>query len=221
MAVTKLQKPTTDSPVGFQTINTFVSNVESFKTDFEKEHAPDRLIAPVPGSLSIFENFPQDAASILVSEGGAHDSPLIPRGAAAVVATSADVFDISTYDVSLVKAHGALTTMQVLGTGVYFFPMDGFAEVWGRATPRSQTGSTFAWRFPVDAKVQPDVSGLLVRTFRLQNPDAVNDIMYPFHTGFFLVAYGRRGSASSVPGGTRRRDEGLSPDPMDPGEDAG
>lgn len=204
MPFTKVPKACTDAGVGLQSLNALSSNSASLKAELEVEHSPEQSLLPAAqAAQGAFEGLPQFAgiASVDASFGaGAHDDIHVARGTAVVLQTSTDPSLVTAFGVKLSSVSGALQSIQVISTGVYFFPMDGWAEVWGKATARMEvlTGSGIGL-VPVDARVYPDVSGLVVRTFRLQNPDAVNDIMYPFHTGFYLVAFGRRTAAPTAP----------------------
>jgi hypothetical protein len=206
MAYSKVPKLCQDAPAGVQTVNGLGSNLESLRTDLEREHSALTATADVPiiGGGNSNYSFPTGGVDIETgsADAGKHDHPLIPRGEAYVAqVTSGDPFIISSYGVQLYAKAGCLQSMQVLDTGVYFFPISGFARVWGRATALADsllTGIT------VDARVQPGTptgsgaTGLIVKTFRIQD-NGTDDEMLAFHTGFHLLAFGRRDPMPTAP----------------------
>lgn len=214
MAFAKKPKLCQDAPAGLQHLNGLNDNLDSFKTDFELEHAPLSAASQFPSANVGHNNFepplsPLGGEVTLVAASGAHEHPLVPRGMAFVgqVTSLGDPTVISSYGVQLVAAAGCLQTLEVLDTGVYFFAISGFAKVWGHGTVQSDLVSPLLAGLAHDIKVQPGVqsstgaTGLVVRTFRLQENGSSQDELLPFHTGFFLVAYGRRSITPSPPAG--------------------
>lgn len=203
MAITKMPKACQDAPLGYQTVNALAAGAESMRNELGVEHTPEAISNASAGNFhgsGIFESAPgsANAQSVAVALGaGVHDHPLIQRGMAVVklLATAAGPTITSTV-ARLTYASGIVSSMQTLSSGVYFFPIDGWAELWGRATPRIVASSI---RTQVDARVYPDAGGLVVRTFQLWKVDTVNDIMGPYPCGFFLSVWARRaGAAQSV-----------------------
>lgn len=201
MTFKKVQKPCSGAPAGLQTFNALGDNADSLRLDLEIEHAP---LAADNGSASWSVNpggyaMPHSLAltqDVLSALPGVHDSPLIARGVAVVLQTTGPDPTITTnYGAQLWRQSGCLQSMKVLGTGVYFFPVSGYTKVWGRATAHVNTSG--ATGIPTDARVYPGQfsgtgsQGLLVKTFRIQTVSG-QDILYPFHTGFYLTAFGRR-----------------------------
>ena len=200
MAFTKQPKLCQDAPAGVETFNRLADNLDSLRADLELEHGPlnseDEGSPGGPGT--------EDE---LAATAGKHEHPLLPRGGAVVKQTTSDPTLISAYGVQLVNAVGCLQSMQVLDVGVYFFPITGFSKVWGKGTPNPERVSPIISGLPQDIKVQPGeqvgtgATGLVVRTFRLQENDAGHDEMLPFHCGFSLVAFGRRSTTPAPPSG--------------------
>jgi len=202
MAFAKTPKLCQDAPAGLQQLNGMADNLDSLKSDLELEHAPLITSFPAAGGVIGHGNYSGGHSPVGSADQGSdgapgrHETELVARGVAYVAQqTNGSIFILSTYGVQLWSSSGCLRSLQVLSTGVYFFPITGFSKVWGRATPAAQ-GSTLSP--PVDARVQPGAptgtggTGLIVKTFRLQDDGGGNDVMLPFHTGFHLVAYGRR-----------------------------
>jgi hypothetical protein len=187
-----------DAAAGYQFFNGLAENLDSFKQDMALEHVPlDNDTPPIGGNTTYGSSTdPTDAGDGMPGE---HDTPFVSRGVAYVEANSTVLLGT----VRLRMAAGCLQSMQIIDTGVYFFPITGFTKVWGKATPwHFELGDILADP-PIgelvveDARVQPatpqgaGTTGLIVKTFKLQGVGG-NDILAPYHTGFYLVAYGRR-----------------------------
>jgi hypothetical protein len=198
MAFSKKPKLCTNAPAGLQQINGLTDNLESLRTELETEHTgvfvePEETVAQVePGGFEPgFGTIDVDAA-----HPGAHDSPLIPRGAAYIQQTT-DAGSATT--VRMYFREGCIQSMQIVSTGVYFFPIDGFAAVWGRATPY---GSDVVPALDVKVTTAtPDDelgTGLIVRTYMKQTAGSGVIGLFAYHTGFYLLAYGRRTPATAA-----------------------
>lgn len=200
MAFVKRPKLCQDAPAGLETFNGLSDNLDSLRSDLELDHgALNNEGEGGPGGPDI-----EDEAA---ATAGRHDHPLVPRGIAVVRQTTTDPTLISTYGVQLVNAFGCLQSMTVLDVGEYFFPITGFARVWGKGTPEPERASPILAGIAQDIKVQPGTqvgtgaTGLVVRTFRLQENDDGEDELLPFHCGFSLIAFGRRNVTPSPPTG--------------------
>ncbi|MBK7858405.1 MAG: hypothetical protein IPJ65_07235 [Archangiaceae bacterium] len=193
MAFERRPKWCQDGPATFQQLNALGANLESLKTDLGLEHSPlDEGSGPSIGITLGNPNFTPptsiDGQFDVGATPGVHESPLIARGAAYVAQYIGAGGVVS---VQLYSAWGSVQTMQVLGTGVYFFPVSGFGKLWGKATPWGNAVTP-----ALDARVSPGsgagVSGLAVRTSMQQlNGDGELELL-PYHTGFHLLCFGRR-----------------------------
>lgn len=202
MAFTKQPKLCQDAPAGVETFNRLNDNLDSLKTDFELEHlsldAADQPGESGPPAGGVDGDDPISAGA------GAHDHPLIPRGFAYVRQVTTDPTLISTYGVGLANSFGCLQLMTVLDVGVYFFPISGLSRAWGHATIHPEQVNPILAGIAQQIRVQPSdptgtgATGLVVRTLRLQENDSGEDELLPFHTGFNLVAYGRRGELPTI-----------------------
>lgn len=209
MAFTKTPKLCQNAPAGLQSLNPLADNLESFKVDLELEHTGFSAVADLPVANIGDSNW---EGPVIIAEGeetistaGQHDHPLVPRGMAVVAQVTGDPTLFETYGVQLAAAAGCLQSMEVISTGIYFFPIGGFVKVWGHGAVQSDIVTPNLGGLAHDIKVQPGVqsgtgaTGLVVRTLRLQVNGSSEDELLPFHTGFFLVAYGRRAATPQTP----------------------
>ena len=191
MAFTKQPKLCQDAPAGVETFNRLNDNLDSFVTDFTVAHVPLENEEAAGAGVGLIDGSTVDAA-------GTHDHPLIPRGAAIVRQVTSDPTLIETYGVQLISGFGCLATMDVLDVGHYFFPINGFVKVWGKGTIHPEAVSPILAGIAQRITVQPGIqsgtgaTGLVVRTLRVQENDSGEDELLPFHTGFGLIAFGRR-----------------------------
>lgn len=208
MSFAKKPKLCQDAAAGYQYFNGLNENLDSFKNELGLEHVPLDNDGPPIGGNSTYTGStdPTDAAD---GEPGQHDHPLIPRGVAYVEANSSVILGT----VHVRSAAGCLSSLTIISTGVYFMPITGFSKVWGKATPWHIGLGAILPDPPVgalvaeDARVQPatpqgtGTTGLIIKTFRLQSVGG-HDILAPYHTGFYVVAFGRRTEQPAPPSRT-------------------
>lgn len=205
MAYSKVPKACSDGPVGFQTINALGANLDSLKAELELEHTAVELPEDnvkttgwTPPITSITGDVLNGGGLDKTTGGGKHNHPLIARGIARVetgptLSTSADT-------VYLYHAAGVVTDMQVIDTGVYFFPIAGLSKVWGKVAVFN-SGVTLVRTARVVPAEQADLgTGLLVYTFEDDDRDDeddpalfdyTGDFALPAHVGFYLIVFGR------------------------------
>jgi hypothetical protein len=192
MAFVKKPKLCQNAPAGYQQINGLVDNLDSLKTELELEHTGFDTASDLPFSTIDAGTFagPESFGDSFAPVAGVHESPLIARGAAVVsVITTVTGPEAP----QLYLREGCLQSFQVIDTGVLFFPVSGYARVWGRATPYGSTVTP-----PLDVRVNPSTpgdqfgTGLIVRTFKKQDNDYAEEEMLPMELGFYLLCYGRR-----------------------------
>jgi hypothetical protein len=192
MAFVKKPKLCQNAPAGYQQINGLVDNLDSLETEIELEHTGLDNTSDLPASTIDAGTFagPESFSDSFAPIAGVHDSPLIPRGAAVV---SVIITVTGPEAPQLYLREGCLQSLQVVDTGVLFFPVQGFASVWGKAVPYGSAVTP-----PLDVRVNPSApgdqfgTGLIVRTFQLQDNDSVEEEMLPMELGFYLLCYGRR-----------------------------
>jgi hypothetical protein len=195
MAFAKRPKLCPDGPAGFQQVNGLSANLDSLRDEIDLRHADlafegDGYAVPIESESNYSLGAPIgpfDPSDPPVP--GLHDDALVARGSCFVrVFTGAD--GISRLD--LYNAAGLLDAFLIVDTGILFFPVPGFSNVWGTVTAYSDAAAT-----PRIARVLPLISdetygtGLLVKTFEKQTSGTFG-AMLPAHVGFFLLCYGVR-----------------------------
>ncbi len=190
---TKIPKATSDAGIGLQSLNALDDNIDELKEGLADEHTFS--VVPIGGATTAgrrtYEGAdrPGEGASRDISSPityGAHSHPLIPRGIAYVGAVPTNP---NTAPVALLWAEGCVGTMQVTGTGSYFFPIAGLANIWAHVTAYGAGGVTE----PTIIKAVPTtMAGVVgVGVFTSQVADAAGvPYLNPVDVGFYLRVYG-------------------------------